>query len=1044
MSKKEFNDKGKKSFGQIKNSNNLENEINFGDKSYVSTSKNLVNSEAAKKVLSPKIIKVEKTDSKATFGISLKRRLEIITENRQKIIDFNEEQRKLEEYYYQEEKEKNYNYDISEEYSKSDYPELEEDKNSNNSSTSKTYHSNNREKPERKKYYSQSGGRDENTNKYFDGSKKYLGDKSYFNSSTRSEDNKEFNQNNGFGKDSNNEKNSNKTTNKNYSFGNKSYVNAESGKSFISNTILEASKLTEKEKDKYRRKYIKIKNKTYDNNSTIQGTINEITLGSKLLSHKDVPITAQIRFSDKTYKKLYNHIDKLNMNDPYAYRAGRLVNRFIDEHSTYYGDRFSIQKESNQKFINILNTSYKIARNRKNIKKVVSSGLIAFNLFKSTGDIKDLFINNQLAYSTKRTILKMPNNAYDYLLDKTNNNFNEYRSDDLSSDAKDKVDNLYRQQRARFRQRNVRKRKKLEVKKNVLSHQKLKNDKKIFINEKMSKENSPIGLTFTERARNKRKLKKKYAKEFTKNYKKQFKGLKWTQKFARRFKAGKEALQRISYFFKTKVVLISVIIVVCLMLLGSCVSCLGGCTGGITGVYSGGWQTENESDATKVEEWYKNAEKEFYESLAGIEEDYPDYDEYLYDIEPAHHDYIALCSYLTAKMDKWSYESAIEYLEELFNSQYEIKLTESKRTDIVPKRDGASGKIKNEPVEVKVLKIKVTNHGLNNCKDFYKDMLEADKHDWYGDMYQLIGNYASITPPSENWEDTITRGFGMSLADSSYEDYITLGAFKGKVNAPFYGQVIGKGDNSITVRDDSTKIELEYMNIFSSLPIGGRIQSGSELGQAIRLKVRMTTPRGNVLNPAYYFQRNGLDETTGSYEETGDVTTWNPDSKEMTELDIPIEGEAMKKIMKLYQKYKGSCYYLGAEGEIRGRLKIIGDRGKKAYYYYSDYWFDCSGLVWRLFNESGVKKFGRGTASSYYRNCNVFRSMDMAKPGDLVFFRNTTGNPGVTHVGIYIGNGKFIHSSAYNPSKPFSSETGISDVYGAYWKDHYPEFGRLP
>ena len=72
--------------------------------------------------------------------------------------------------------------------------------------------------------------------------------------------------------------------------------------------------------------------------------------------------------------------------------------------------------------------------------------------------------------------------------------------------------------------------------------------------------------------------------------------------------------------------------------------------------------------------------------------------------------------------------------------------------------------------------------------------------------------------------------------------------------------------------------------------------------------------------------------------------------------------------------------------------------------------FDCSGFVsWVYSNVAGVSI--RSTAESmYYSYCTPI-SKEEAQPGDLVFFMGTYGSPDeITHVGIYLGDGKMIHA----------------------------------
>ncbi|WP_313892532.1 C40 family peptidase [Psychrobacillus sp.] len=88
--------------------------------------------------------------------------------------------------------------------------------------------------------------------------------------------------------------------------------------------------------------------------------------------------------------------------------------------------------------------------------------------------------------------------------------------------------------------------------------------------------------------------------------------------------------------------------------------------------------------------------------------------------------------------------------------------------------------------------------------------------------------------------------------------------------------------------------------------------------------------------------------------------------------------------------------------------------------------FDCSGYVNYVFDDAGVN-LPRDSSSMYGTGTNVDKS-DLIS-GDLVFF-NTTGK-GVSHVGIYIGGGKFIHSST---SKGVKIDN-LNDPY--YWGSRY-------
>lgn len=88
--------------------------------------------------------------------------------------------------------------------------------------------------------------------------------------------------------------------------------------------------------------------------------------------------------------------------------------------------------------------------------------------------------------------------------------------------------------------------------------------------------------------------------------------------------------------------------------------------------------------------------------------------------------------------------------------------------------------------------------------------------------------------------------------------------------------------------------------------------------------------------------------------------------------------------------------------------------------------FDCSGFVSYVYKDVGVGL--PRTSSGMYSSGSKVNKSDLSS-GDLVFF-NTSGK-GVSHVGIYIGDGKFIHSS----SSKGVSIAKINDPY--YWGKRY-------
>ena len=90
--------------------------------------------------------------------------------------------------------------------------------------------------------------------------------------------------------------------------------------------------------------------------------------------------------------------------------------------------------------------------------------------------------------------------------------------------------------------------------------------------------------------------------------------------------------------------------------------------------------------------------------------------------------------------------------------------------------------------------------------------------------------------------------------------------------------------------------------------------------------------------------------------------------------------------------------------------------------------FDCSGLVQWAYNQYGVQlpRTGRAQAGS---GSEVPPVIDALVPGDILLFAAQPGS-GVTHVGMYVGEGKFIHSSSTGVRL---SLLDYSDPNGSYW-----------
>ena len=148
---------------------------------------------------------------------------------------------------------------------------------------------------------------------------------------------------------------------------------------------------------------------------------------------------------------------------------------------------------------------------------------------------------------------------------------------------------------------------------------------------------------------------------------------------------------------------------------------------------------------------------------------------------------------------------------------------------------------------------------------------------------------------------------------------------------------------------------------------------------------------------------------SGSYPNASTV-------KEPTYYEIPPEAlkdEAFAAMIAEAEKYVGFPYVWGGSSPSTS--------------------FDCSGFISWVLNHSGWS-VGRQTAQGLYNLCTPVTA-EQAKPGDLVFFVGTYDTPGVSHVGLYVGNSVMLHCG-----DPIS----YTNLNSSYWQIHLFCYGRLP
>ncbi len=101
--------------------------------------------------------------------------------------------------------------------------------------------------------------------------------------------------------------------------------------------------------------------------------------------------------------------------------------------------------------------------------------------------------------------------------------------------------------------------------------------------------------------------------------------------------------------------------------------------------------------------------------------------------------------------------------------------------------------------------------------------------------------------------------------------------------------------------------------------------------------------------------------------------------------------------------------------------------------------FDCSGLIQYAYRAHGIS-LPRTSADQAKQGAAVERDLSVLAPGDILTFSSGAGGDKVSHVGLYLGGGEFIHSATNGVQKSVLSS---SDPYGRWWWDRWVGARRM-
>ena len=207
-----------------------------------------------------------------------------------------------------------------------------------------------------------------------------------------------------------------------------------------------------------------------------------------------------------------------------------------------------------------------------------------------------------------------------------------------------------------------------------------------------------------------------------------------------------------------------IVLIVVLVMSGTLTSC-SMMAGGTNNMLVGTSYTADDSDILAAEADYKELEADLQDQIDNIEDDYPDYDEYNYDLAEIGHNPFELAALLTVLYEDYTEAEALEILETIFECQYELEIEEvvETRTRTVTDDEGNESE---EEYDYYILNVKLTNEGIRAALD--EVGLTVDQIRRYEVIVEMKGNKPDIFG-----DDPYVGGF----SPGEYDDYTVPGEY---------------------------------------------------------------------------------------------------------------------------------------------------------------------------------------------------------------------------------------------------------------------------
>ncbi|MDO4816282.1 MAG: SH3 domain-containing protein [Bacillota bacterium] len=317
-----------------------------------------------------------------------------------------------------------------------------------------------------------------------------------------------------------------------------------------------------------------------------------------------------------------------------------------------------------------------------------------------------------------------------------------------------------------------------------------------------------------------------------------------------------------------------------------------------------------------------------------------------------------------------------------------------------------------------------------------------------GTSYDTLGYYSngvsmSVCGSTNGWYKVIYNGktgyvSGSYMHITPKENYSTIK--DGSVNGSSVRLRMGPSSDDFSVVQSCTKgAKLKISGVYGDWY---EVSLNGTYGYMNKSYVAVGTAATETSVPAAEQSLDGIGTITanGVRVRSGPGTSYSTVGYYNKGTQMTITGKSGNWYAVTYNGLKG---YVSADYMTRGAVNSQADQivaTAKQYIGVPYVWggtspkgFDCSGLIYYVYGQYGYSLQRRASLQYAYNGTSVSKSN--LQPGDLVFFSDDVDPIG--HVGMYIGNGQFIHASSGKGC------VTISNLSTTYYAQHYTGAKRI-